>query len=205
MKRIGIVTEDRRLYQKIRLALFGECECVALGEDEGRFGFDIILLDRRGIAPTLYSTGDGVRDNRSDVVTVGGSVAIVDREVMTRGDIGYPFGFDELRKAVLHRGAGITARLLVEDGSNTVFFDKKEIHLTDVEHRLLLEIYRGGGEYVSRERLQEAVWGDGATNGVLSVYIHYLREKLEACGEKVIASSRGGGYKIEKKYLGGEG
>ena len=197
MKRVGIGTEDRRLYQKIRLALYGVCECVMLGEGDTGFGVDIILLDRRGSAANTDIFG-GIAEGDN-------SVRIVSREVMTVGDIGYPFGFDELRGVVMHSGGRASARLIVDEGSTTVLFDKKEIHLTEVEHRLLLEIYRAGGEYVSRERLQEAVWGDGATNGVLSVYIHYLREKLEASGEKVIASSRGGGYKIQEKYLGGEG
>ena len=47
----------------------------------------------------------------------------------------------------------------------------------------------------------KTVWGDGADGGVLNVYIHYLREKLEAGGEKIILSSRKQGYKIVEKYL----
>ena len=35
----------------------------------------------------------------------------------------------------------------------------------------------------------------------MNVYIHYLREKLEADGEKIILSSRSHGYKIDEKYL----
>ena len=41
----------------------------------------------------------------------------------------------------------------------------------------------------------------GADEGVLNVYVHYLREKLERGGEKIIISSRGLGYKIDEKYL----
>ena len=45
------------------------------------------------------------------------------------------------------------------------------------------------------------VWGDECEGGVLNVYIHYLREKLETEGEKIIFSTRKMGYKIDKKYL----
>ena len=65
-----------------------------------------------------------------------------------------------------------------------------------------MAIRAGGGEFVSRDELSRAVWGEGADGGILNVYIHYLREKLESKGEKVIISSRRGGYKIDGKYLG---
>ena len=46
--------------------------------------------------------------------------------------------------------------------------------------------------------------GDDADGGILNVYVHYLREKLEKRGEKIIISSRKSGYKIDEKYLKGE-
>ena len=39
---------------------------------------------------------------------------------------------------------------------------------------------------------------------MINVYIHYLREKLELCGEKIIIASREAGYRIDKRFLGGE-
>ena len=53
-----------------------------------------------------------------------------------------------------------------------------------------------------REEILSTVWGGEADSGVINVYIHYLREKLEVCGEKIILSSRKCGYKIDEKYLG---
>ena len=41
-----------------------------------------------------------------------------------------------------------------------------------------------------------------ADEKTVNVYIHYLREKLESGGEKIIISSRNMGYKIDSKYLG---
>ena len=65
-------------------------------------------------------------------------------------------------------------------------------------------IYGAGGEFISREEILERVWKNSADSGVINVYVHYLREKLERHGEKIILSSRKGGYRIDEKYLGGE-
>jgi len=52
----------------------------------------------------------------------------------------------------------------------------------------------------SREELLSRVWGNDTDPGVLNVYVHYLREKLERGGEKIILSSRKCGYRISEKY-----
>ena len=46
----------------------------------------------------------------------------------------------------------------------------------------------------------EHVWHGDADGGIVNVYIHYLREKLEDCGERVIIASRGRGYSLSEKY-----
>ena len=58
------------------------------------------------------------------------------------------------------------------------------------------------GEFVSREEILSQVWNGDADCGIINVYIHYLREKIEH-GEKIILSSRKQGYCIDEKYLGG--
>ena len=55
---------------------------------------------------------------------------------------------------------------------------------------------------MSREELVTAVWGEGADDGVLNVYVHYLREKLEKENERVILYSRKSGYRIDGRLLG---
>ena len=67
----------------------------------------------------------------------------------------------------------------------------------------LLRVLSDAGDYVSRENLIMSVWGADVDGGVLNVYVHYLREKLERGGEKIILSSRKEGYRINEKYLGG--
>lgn len=195
MKRIGVITEDRRLYQKIRLALGDGYECLMLYDTDSRFGIDVVLLDNRDSAPAHKSDVSGE--------AIGGYIQIVRRDIAIEGMLGYPFTFAELSSAIENCGESSAPRLCFDSETRNVMLDGRRVHLTEVEYRLLTEICRGGGEYVSREALARAVWGEDATSGVLSVYIHYLREKLEATGEKVIVSSRGGGYKIQDKYIGG--
>lgn len=121
--------------------------------------------------------------------------------------LSYPFAFDEFRAAFAKVMSGKTAterRLLIESDGRHIILDGERIRLTESEHKLLSLIAEGKGELVSREELTTGAFGEGADGGILNVYIHYLREKLEGTGEKIILSSRRGGYRIDKKYLGGE-
>ena len=61
-------------------------------------------------------------------------------------------------------------------------------------------------DYVHRvvaglEELHGKVFGENNTPGLLNVYIHYLREKIEGEDEKIILSSRKQGYKINERYI----
>lgn len=72
------------------------------------------------------------------------------------------------------------------------------IHLTPLEFKLLVCLVRHAGEVVSHKVILKEVWGhcymDGVTN--LSLYVHYLREKLEDDPENpvYIRSEWGSGY-----------
>ena len=81
-----------------------------------------------------------------------------------------------------------------------IFLGADEIRLTELEGALFMKLYRAGGEFVSREELF-SVFADGASAGMLNVYVHYLREKLERDGVRVIISSRKLGYKIDEKFF----
>ena len=195
MKRIAVITADQRLYRKIALALRGDGECEIMSRGGSTSSYDIIFLDERSGEETSREAFSGEAQDRC--------VRIVAREMAGEGELGYPFSFAELLAAFTASETGARARLLIEEGDRYVFLDGRKIHLTEVEHKLLLAMHRGGGEYVSRDVLKASVWGEGTEGGVLSVYVHYLREKLEAGGERVIFSSRGGGYKIHERFLGG--
>ena len=94
---------------------------------------------------------------------------------------------------------------LYQDRSLTVDLQRKKvvrngnsIHLTPLEYKLLVCLVRHAGEVVSHKVILKEVWGhcymDGITN--LSLYIHYLREKLEDDPENpvYIRSEWGSGY-----------
>lgn len=69
-----------------------------------------------------------------------------------------------------------------------------ETPLTPTEQRLLSLLKAANGAPVAREVLLREVWGEGASDGLLNLYIHYLREKLEKDGKRRIFASRGKGY-----------
>jgi len=73
--------------------------------------------------------------------------------------------------------------------------DGKELELTAIEYRLLLQFATHKGQALSRKQILDFLW-DGAGNFVndntLTVYIKRLREKV---GESLIQTVRGVGYR----------
>ena len=179
-KRITVITKDRFLYQKIYLALKGDYIIADFGDAEYSEG-DTVILDIDGFDDDGYYRAD---------ITVG----------YDKGSLRRPFSEGELRAALENNGSE-SAMLSV--GEKSVYLRGEKIKLTEVEFLLLSRLIAGGGEFVSRNTLLTDVWGEGFDGGVLNVYIHYLREKLEVGGEKIIVSSRKNGYKIDEKYLKG--
>lgn len=90
--------------------------------------------------------------------------------------------------------------LCLSDDGKRAFVKGKSVKLSAHEFRLLELLIRSGDDYTSREKIAKEVWGE-ASNGLINIYIHYLREKLETNDEKIIVSSRKYGYKISSAYL----
>lgn len=182
-KRIAVITVDRFLFQKIFLSLRSasvEMVNVADASEEGLFGFDFCIWDIDEAPMPEYC------DSR--FISLGRDGAFISR----------PFSRDSLL-ALLSSGGESKIRL----GERRVYLHGEEIKLTELEFALLNRLVREGGEFVSREELLKSVFGEAADGGILNVYVHYLREKLEKHGEKIIFSSRKYGYKIDEKYLEG--
>ncbi len=55
------------------------------------------------------------------------------------------------------------------------------LHLTPTEYRLLACLVRNIGAVVTHEDLLKEAWGEGYTDAIasLSLYVRYLREKIE--------------------------
>lgn len=66
--------------------------------------------------------------------------------------------------------------------------------LTPTEKRLFDALRAASPAPVAREDLEKAAFGDDCDDGMLNLYVHYLRKKLEADGKKRIFAARGKGY-----------
>lgn len=159
-------------YLKRKLELILADKVVFTGKEDA----EIILADKEHKA-------SGAR-----VVTVG------------RGD-GYmlrvPFSDDEALAYLPSRGSDAVGISVVGE---RIFLGENEIKLTELEGALFTKLYEARGEFVSRGELF-SVFADGSSESMLNVYIHYLREKLERDGTRVIISSRKHGYKIDEKFF----
>ncbi len=92
-----------------------------------------------------------------------------------------------------------SARLLPYRNTPAVLVGEDEIMLSAREHTLLLALWDANGEFLTREELIDRVWhGEDVDSGVVNVYIHYLRRKLEANGQRCIYVARGRGYRLER-------
>ncbi|MBI4496730.1 MAG: response regulator transcription factor [Chloroflexi bacterium] len=123
-----------------------------------------------------------------------------------------PFAVEELAariRALLRRreqpagsnGALRFADLSLDPASREVFRGSRAIDLTAKEFDLLLLFLRHPRQVLSRDLILERVWGFTfeAETHVLEVYVGYLRQKLEAAGEKrLIHTVRGVGYVLRE-------
>ncbi|MBR5817061.1 MAG: winged helix-turn-helix transcriptional regulator [Clostridia bacterium] len=176
MKRVCVITENEMLYRKIKLELAGVCE--VYGARAPHDLSDGVLVDADN---PKFCDLPGIKMSK------------------TGGDIPLPFKLGTLCELFKSDGE---PKLKIGEGFD-VFVGNRAVRLTEVEFSLFLALFESAGEYVSRGELVRRVWGEGFDEGVLNVYVHYLRAKLEADGERIITCSRGKGYKINEEYLGG--
>jgi DNA-binding response OmpR family regulator len=176
--------------------------------------FDIVLLDVE-LGPGL----DGYqicRTLRSSAISVpiimltGRSAeadAVRGLEAGADDYLTKPFGIAELNsriRAVLRRTGGRGApqpalsagRLRLDLESRAVTFADRTVHLTFSEFQLLAALLERPGAVFSREALMAAIWGDSSFRDLrgIDVHVRHVREKL---GRDVIATVRGGGYRVD--------
>ncbi len=173
MRRVLILTKNEYLKSKIALALSEEGVALICREGEE---WDVCFLDLDTMPDA--PRGDGV-------ITMSRTLPCT---------LKIPAAFEDIVRLAK---VGVNAALSLEGRICTIRGER--IRLTELEAALLSRLIAAGGEFVSRERLLSDVWGDG-DGGIVNVYIHYLREKIER-GEKIILSSRKLGYKIDARYI----
>ena len=121
-----------------------------------------------------------------------------------------PFDLDELlarMRALLRRSSNGDATLLrfhdvaLDRGMREAARGDRRIELTRTEYNLLELFMRNPRQVLSRSQIYERVWDYdfGPLSNSLSVYIGYLRRKLECNGEpRVIQTVRGMGYVLRE-------
>ena len=174
-KIISVYTNDIFLFQKIKLDCPADTEAILAQSDSDLCLFDI------DTAPLPIPDGALTMSRNEDA------------------DIKIPFLLGTVSTLLLSKAG--SPLLSLDKTSKCARLRGEKIKFTEVEFSLLSFLYKKGGEFATRDEILRAVWGEGADAGVINVYIHYLREKLEGHGEKIIISSRKCGYKIDEKYL----
>lgn len=167
----------------------------------GLDGFETCAtLRERGVwAPVLMLTArDAVEDR------VAGLDAGAD-DYLTK-----PFSIAELRarlRALVRRGAAERPTVLevgnlrLDPATQQVWRGNVRIKLSAKEYALLELFMRRPGEVISRYDLLEHGWDMGYDNrsNVITVYIRYLREKIDRpFGQRSIETVHGAGYRLRK-------
>ena len=155
-----------------------------------------ILSTLRGLGDSMpvliASARDTVRDR------IAGLEAGADDYVLK------PFDLDELVarvRALLRRHAGSGSPMLrfgalaLDPLRKLVMKDGAEVELSAKEFAVLEALMQRPGAVLSREKLEESVygWGEEVGSNAIEVHLHHLRKKL---GSAVIKNVRGVGYRV---------
>jgi len=200
--RVLVVEDEQKVAHALSEGLEGEqYEVVVEHSGEGAFfrlnteAFDVILLDlmlpgRDGlqILRTLRERGD-----KTPVLVLTARDTLDDRvNGLDSGADDYlvkPFDLDELlarTRAVIRRHGGrgqsevAYGALSVDPVQRRVLFHGAEVELSPREFAVLEALMKEPGAVVSRERLEDAVygWGEEIGSNSIEVHVHHLRRKL---------------------------
>ncbi len=161
----------------------------------GRSGMSVLsaLRTRYDTTPVIIVTA---RDQLSD--RIRGLDAGADDYIVK------PFQLDELYarlRAVVRRSQGRTLPVLayrdvtLDPARRVVERAGEPVTLSIHEYRTLLALMERQGRTVTRDQLEDAVYGSSGTieSNTIAVYIHQLRRKL---GHEIISTVHGFGYQI---------
>ncbi len=219
--RILIAEDERGIAEFLSRALESEGYAVAVaGDGDSALAraltgdYELLLLDlmlpRRGGLDVLAE----VRRERPELPVIVLTALGQKRDVVAGLDLGAddyvtkPFDLEELIarvRAQLRRPAQRDPTRLeagdveVDLRTRAVTRRGTQVRLTNREFELLVYLMRHPNQVLSREQILNAVWGydfDPGTN-VLSVYVNYLRRKLEIDGDPVpIETVRSAGIRL---------
>jgi two-component system response regulator CiaR len=222
--RLLVVEDNKALLQSIQQMLSDEFEVdSATDGEEGLFlalqniydaivldvmlpgmdGFEIIQSIRKeGIkTPVLFLTARDSLEDRVKGLDFGGDDYLVK-----------PFQAPELQariRALLRRSGSLTTNQTIQYRGIELFgkerdveVDGQPIKLTLKQYELLEYMIQNNGTILTKEQIYDRVWGfdSDTTIGIVEVFMHHLRKKLEPFGyHKDIQTIRGVGYMLKEQ------
>ncbi|BBL36746.1 DNA-binding response regulator [Coxiella burnetii] len=163
-----------------------------------RSGLDVLktIREKNDPTPVVILTARDTVDDRIKGLDAGSD------DYMTK-----PFDLEELcaRMRAMQRRSKERAKPIISHGditldpaSHVVTLKKKEVMVARREFALLQKLLENAGRVISREQLNQTLygWGENIDSNALEVHIHNLRKRF---GAKLIRTIRGVGYMVEKK------
>ncbi|WP_267256823.1 response regulator [Coxiella endosymbiont of Ornithodoros maritimus] len=163
-----------------------------------RSGLDILktIREKNDPTPVVILTARDTVDDHIKGLDAGSD------DYMTK-----PFDLEELcaRMRAMQRRSKERAKPIICHGditldpaSHVVTLKKKEVMVSRREFALLQKLLENAGHVISREQLNQTLygWGENIDSNALEVHIHNLRKRF---GAKLIRTIRGVGYMVEKK------
>lgn len=160
-------------------------------------GLDVIRIirEKNVTTPVVLLTARDTVDDRVKGLDAGAD------DYLTK-----PFDLDELcaRLRALQRRSKARAKpvigyadITLDPASHVVTQKNKEITVSRREFVLLQKLLENTGRVISREQLNQTLygWGENIDSNALEVHIHNLRKRF---GPKLIRTIRGVGYMVEK-------
>ncbi len=199
LRQDGFAVDWVRDGEEAELALSDEAYAVVLLDLglPGRSGLELLANLRRGgnaVAVLILTARDAVSDR------IGGLDAGADDYLVK------PFDLDELAariRAVVRRRTGRAEPLIVHGelslnpATREVRHRGRPVSLSSREFALLSALLERPGAVLSREQLEERLygWNEEVGSNAVEVHIHHLRKKL---GRELILNVRGVGYMAGK-------
>ena len=175
---------------------------------------DLNLPDGDGLAWLAQLRGQGLD---LPVIIMSARDAVPDRIAgLDEGADDYlvkPFAPEELLarlRAALRRSEGRASPtlqygdLVVDPAAHAVWRQGQPVELRAKEFAMLMVLLRARGKVVSRQRLEQALYGfdEGLDSNALEVHVHHLRRKL---GEGLVKTVRGVGYFVPDTWQPAKG
>jgi two-component system OmpR family response regulator len=224
--RILLVEDDRKMAGLLRRGLREKgnvADAAARGEDAvwmaRSTSYDAIVLDVMLPGLNGFETCAALREAGvwAPVLMLTARDAVEDRvSGLDAGADDYltkPFSFAELLarlRALVRRGATKRPTVLavgdlrLDPAERRVWRGSTEVHLSSKEFELFELFMRRPGEVISRLELLEHGWDIGydARSNVVTVYVRYLREKIDRpFGRYSIETVHGAGYRLRAREL----